>query len=218
MVLKTRVNDASRDASCRALGGAVVSLPDPVLSEHVEWMRHHRLSEETVRLRTVVLGLLGHACCRPLLACTAEDILRWERSLDVGDSSRATYVAQVHAFYSWAIAGRKLECNPSADLVPPRLPRRQPRPISEADLAIALTTAPARVAPWLELAAYAGFRAGEVARLTRADIHDELAAPVLLVQGKGRRERVVPMSAGVWRALQVHGLPRTGWVFPPPGQ
>lgn len=191
-----------------------MAITDPVLSEHVEWMRHRRLSEETVRLRKVVLGLVGDVCRKPLLACTEADLQVWEHALAVGDSSRATYTAQVHAFYTWATATKRLTCNPSAELVPPRLPRRQPRPISEPDLALALTTAPSRVAPWLELAAFAGFRAAEVARLERADVHDELPDPVLLVQGKGRRERVVPMAPRVWDALLVHGLPRTGWVFP----
>lgn len=177
-------------------------------------MRHRRLSEETVRLRTVVLGSIIQFCRMPPLACVPECLERWERSLDLADTSRATYIAQVHAFYAWATATKKIERNPSTELVAPRLPQRKPRPISEPDLALALMTAPARMAPWLELAAYAGFRAAEISVLTREDVHDELRSPVLLVQGKGRKERIVPMIPRVWQALQVHGLPRAGWVFP----
>lgn len=188
-------------------------LNDPVAAEHMEWMRHRRLSEETVRVRLVVLRRIGEVCRRPLLACTAADLAAWECGLRVGDSSRATYVAQVHAFYAWAVAAGRVEHDPSAGLVPPRLPRRQPRPISEPDLMMALMTAPTRVAPWLELAAFAGFRAGEVARLRWEDVHDELPSPVLVVQGKGMRERIVPMAPRVWRSLRPRELPRYGWVF-----
>lgn len=189
-------------------------LSDPVLAEHIEWMRHRRLSEETVRLRTIVVNSIIGFCHIPPLTCVPECLEQWERSLHVADTSRATYIAQVHAFYAWATVTKKIDRNPSTGLVAPRLPRRQPRPISEPDLAMALMTAPDRIKPWLELAAYAGFRAGEVARLERADVHDELDNPVLLVRGKGHRERVVPMAARVWSALLVHGLPRHGWVFP----
>jgi integrase/recombinase XerC len=194
-------------------------MPDPALTEHVNWLRRRRLSEDTVRLRLVVLRNLADHTRTPLLEVTAAQVEAWEQSLStrsgpISDSSRATYVSQVRAFYAWAIVNGHLTTNPSLRLVTPKLARRQPRTISEDDLAMALMTAPPRIAPWLELAAYAGFRAGEVAALTREDIHDELATPVLLAQGKGRKERVVPMAPRVWAALERHGLPKEGFVFP----
>lgn len=209
--------EASR-GSASVHWGNVVSLPDSAMSEHVAWLRRRSLSEDTIRLREVALSSVIAATGKPLLACTPDDIDSWDRSLTarakpLTDASRSTYHAQMHAFFAWAVVHGKLERDPSVRLVSPRLPHRQPRPISESDLTMALMTAPARIAPWLELAAFAGFRAGEIARLSREDVHDELAIPVLVAQGKGSKERVIPMAPRVWVALQVAGLPADGYVF-----
>ena len=80
----------------------------------------------------------------------------------------------------------------------------------------AVATAPPRVRPWLVLAAWAGFRACEVAKLRRENVLDTAAPPVLLVASdatKGTRERIVPMSVFVLAELRVAGLPHNGWVF-----
>jgi integrase len=191
-----------------------VGLADPAVTAHVAWMRLRRLSPDTMQLRGVALRSLTRSTGKPALACTTADLDAWQRSLTVSDSSRSSYVSQVCSFYGWAVAEQLVEADPSTVLVSPRLPRRQPRPISEADLELALAAAPDRIAPWLELAAYAGFRAGEIARLTRRDVIDHEDPPLLVVQGKGGKERIVPMAPRVRDALRRHGMPSAGVVFP----
>jgi len=198
--------------SRRKTGGTVVAFVDPAVAAHVDWMELRALSADTVALRCTAMRSLTAAARRPALDCTADDLDDWQRGLRVADSSRSSYVSQVCSFYRWAADLGLLE-DPSGVLVSPQLPRRVPRPISEADLELALAGAPGRIAPWLELAAYAGFRAGEVARLCRRDVLDTADTPVLLVSGKGGRERVVPMCPRVWSALRRHGLPPAGAVF-----
>jgi hypothetical protein len=192
--------ETSRDPA-PDLGENVVTMPDPAQTEHLAWLERRRLSEDTIRIRTRILQAIAAHTRAPLLQVTPGQLESWERSLTVSDASRAAYLTHVRAFYAWALVNGKIDRDPSVRLIPPKLPRRAPRPISEPDLAMALMTAPPRVAPWLELAAYAGFRAGEIARLTREDVHDELATPVLVAQGKGRKERVIPMAGRVWTAV-----------------
>lgn len=195
-------------------GSRVVALGDPAVTAHVAWMRLRRLSEATVELRCVALRSLARHTARPALAATAADLDSWQRALDVSDQTRASYVSQVASFYAWAVGEGLVEQDPSVVLVSPKLPRRQPRPISEDDLALALAAAPPRIEPWLELAAYAGLRAGEIARLDRRDVLDHADPPVLVVMGKGGRERVVPLAPRVRDALRRHGMPSAGLVFP----
>jgi integrase len=98
----------------------------------------------------------------------------------------------------------------------PRVGRRLPRPISEADLFTALRQAPPRIRPLLVLAAWAGLRAKEIARLRRQHVLDTARPPVLLVvhdATKGRSERIVPLSDFVLGELRLHGLPASGWMF-----
>ena len=186
---------------------------DRSVLEHLAWMRLRRLSQATLDLRVVALGSLRRAAGKPPDDCGPADLDRWQRGLAVCDSSRASYVSQVHAYYDWAVEHGRVGVDPSAVLVTPQLPRRVPRPISEADLELAIAAAPPRVLPWLELAAFAGLRAAEVAGLRREQVLDDAAPPVLLVVGKGRRERVVPLAPRVRAALRRHGMPSAGWVF-----
>lgn len=186
---------------------------DRSVTEHVVWMRLRRLSDATVDLRLVALRSLTRSAGRPPLLCTVADLDVWQRGLTVADASRASYVSQVASFYAWAVEHSLIGEDPSVVLVSPQLPRRVPRPIAEADLELAIAAAPDRIAPWLELAAYAGLRAGEIAHLTRPDVIDHADPPVLLVRGKGNKERIVPLSPRVGTALQRHGLPDSGWVF-----
>jgi integrase len=64
----------------------------------------------------------------------------------------------------------------------------------------------------LLFAALAGLRAGEIARLRRDAIRDDLDPPVLIVEdGKGGRQRVVPLHPELVAVLSE--LPSRGWLF-----
>lgn len=202
-----------------------MAFTDPALTAHLSWLRLRRLSEDTIRLRTVAMGSVGLHAGKPLLEVTAADLDRWDEALGsagggrrgtggLSDSSRATYIHQVRTFYAWAVAHEHLEKDPSGRLMAPKLARPKPRPISEADLRMAVLSAPARIRPWLELAGWAGFRAREISLLTRDAIRDDLPEPIVYADGKGRRERAVPLAPRVWAALVEHGLPDESYVFP----
>ncbi len=66
----------------------------------------------------------------------------------------------------------------------------------------------------LVLAAYAGLRACEIARLHRTDILDGLDIPSLVAHGKGNKDRIVPMCDRVVSELQTYGIPQRGPLFP----
>jgi integrase/recombinase XerC len=95
----------------------------------------------------------------------------------------------------------------------PKLPRRVPRPAVDAELLQAITTAPRRVRLMLVLAGFEGLRAIELARLDRADILDTAQPPVMILRGKGARERVVPLSAPVLAEIRRYQPPHNGPVF-----
>ena len=66
----------------------------------------------------------------------------------------------------------------------------------------------------LVLAAYEGCRAVELARLDRADVLDTADPPVLIVHGKGDKERLLPLAPAVLDELRRYGMPKQGPVFP----
>jgi integrase len=72
----------------------------------------------------------------------------------------------------------------------------------------------------LRLAAEAGLRRAEVARVHTNDLTQGFDGPLLLVHGKGDRQRVVPITDDLGELVDAGpaghtpGLPGHGWLFP----
>jgi integrase len=182
---------------------------------HLDHCRLRNLRPGTIYQRGRALVRLRRALDGPeLLDVDHEVMAGWYSALDLTPEARATELSHVRTFYRWALLEGLIESDPTLRLVRPRIPRRIPRPIGDDDLARALEGAPERVRPWLFLAAYSGLRACEIAGLRRRDVLDDADPPVIVVtDGKGGKQRVVPLAARVLAELRVSGLPPSGWLF-----
>lgn len=92
-------------------------------------------------------------------------------------------------------------------------PRPWQQPHGTTQLGLAISHAPPDIRCWLVLGAYAGLRAGEMARLQRQDVLDTAETPVIIVDGKGGKQRVVPASPRVLFELRAYGMPSRGYIF-----
>lgn len=174
-----------------------------------EFQREKGLSETTIRKRDAVLGDLGQH--HSLDSVTLEDLRTWLNSRHVGAKSRYTLISHLACFYRWAVAEEHVEANPTLRLARPKLPQRLPRPISEADYAMALVLAQDPIIrAMLLLGGMAGLRCCEMARLRWADV--DLAAGTARLHGKGNRERVVPLHPAIMSHLADMARP-TPWVL-----
>lgn len=152
----------------------------------------------------------------PLLRANVADIthlLGYERERGLADSTLYVYTGHLSAFYGWARGQGLTRRNPVEGAARPRRPRYLPRPIAGGPLEMALDTADPRTRVILMLAALAGLRAVEIARLRREDVLEHIDTPMLLVQGKGDKPRMVPLSAVLIRELRRYGLPTRGPVI-----
>ena len=104
-----------------------------------------------------------------------------------------------------------MNCPTTAALDRPKLARQYPRPVRDEDMAEAIRQAGPSMKAWLTLAAYGGLRCVEIAGLCREDIME--GDDLMLLRGKGGKERIVPLHPLVWRRLRSAGLPRVGPVF-----
>lgn len=173
------------------------------IAAYVQWMRLRELSGATIRIRVHILTRLAAHAGKPLAELTRADLDAWQETIDhLAPASRSRYVSIVTCFYRWLQTEGRIEADPSRWLVSPKVPRRMPRPISEPDLELALAAADQRVRCWLTLAAYAGLRGQEIAALERGDVYDSAVPPVLVVRGKGGKERIVPAAPSVLAALR----------------
>ncbi len=175
--------------------------------------RRRNLRPGTISQKRLALRRLDRAVHpTALLDVTHDQLVAHLDRLDQPES-RATETSHLRTFYRWCVIEGLLEVDPTARLIRPRVPRRLPRPMPTADLSVAIDTAPERVRPWLILAAHAGLRACEIARLRACDLMWGNDPPLLVVdEGKGGHARAVPMSPVV--AAELARLPRSGWLFP----
>lgn len=183
-----------------------------VIADYEVHLRRRNFSKATIRRRIPLLRSFANWLEVPILDANEESIwLFLETRRRAGPRSRYHYLSDFACFFEWALERELVVKNPTAHINRPKLARLLPRPISEADLEVALATARREMFVWLVLGAFAGLRVMEMAGLNVDDVlFDE---GVLRVMGKGSKERLVDIHPLVESALLAFGLPRRGAVF-----
>lgn len=177
-------------------------------------LRRRALAPGTIEKRVSALRMLE--AVGPLLeldSATIDAFLdeRRGRSGALDPRTRVCWLSHLRCFYQWALAHELTAVDPTARLVRPRLRRRLPRPIGEADYLRAVESAPTELLrSWVLLAGNAGLRCCEVAGLRGENVD----GGALRVVGKGGRERVVPMHPRL--AEVAASWPSSGPVFVDP--
>lgn len=166
-----------------------------LLDAYEAHQKQRGLSTDTLRRRRISLTQFARFIEPTTLDnATVEVVEEWLGTFPVATTRRA-YRADLSAFYTWAVRRSLCFTNPILATDPIRCPRALPRPIDPMMVPLLVVTAPdTATAHAIALAAYAGLRCAEIANLTRDDLSPNMLPPVLYVrQGKGRKDRVVPM-------------------------
>ncbi len=142
--------------------------------------------------------------------------------------TQARRLSSLRQFYRFLLSDGARDDDPTLLLDAPRLPKALPKYLSEQEVDALLAAAVARkgvsgklARAALEILYATGLRISELLALPRRALAGDAA--VLLVRGKGGRERIVPLSDAAREAAAalVVDLPRGGaWLFPgrPPRQ
>lgn len=117
-----------------------------------------------------------------------------------GKTTRSHYVRILQGFGKWAAdpKRRRLDFDATAEL--PRIapPKGKPKPTREEVLSILIEQGGEPHRTRFLLAAYAGLRCCEIARLDREDV----TAERIWLHGKGEKERFVPTHPVIWEAVK----------------
>jgi len=132
----------------------------------------------------------------------------YERGLSKASVARA--LAAIRAWFKWLARRGYVEQNPAVLVATPKLPKHLPRVPTIEQLNRVVDAAGSEVvAAWperdrviLELLYGCGIRNAELVGLDLRDIH--WANEAILVRGKGRKERYVPLGDMAARALQAY--------------
>lgn len=147
---------------------------------------------------------------------TTVDLLDWLGSNHQwGASAQSVSRAAIRSFYDWAVMTERADMDPSRRLPAVKVPAGRARPATEEAYATALAAAVASERVMLRLAGECGLRRAEVACIHRRDLdrHDDGWA--LLVHGKGRKERIVPLPHDIAdELLALLDRSKNGHAFP----
>jgi integrase/recombinase XerD len=184
------------------------------MQEHFEWMLVSGYSEDTVRARRVAIRRFITWCEERALR-TPTDItkpileryqrhLYYHRKVDgrpMTLGSQLGCLAPLKTFFKWLAKENHIPYNPASELDLPKLPKHLPRVIlSIQEVEAILREAEPKSAPglrdraMLETLYSTALRRMELAGLALYDV-DLTRRLVMVREGKGRRDRVVPIGA-----------------------
>jgi len=142
----------------------------------------------------------------------AKQLLRWQEDLarELAPASVNRHVAAVKSAYDYLCRSGELDRNPSALLLPERTSSNVARRIlSEGEVLALLEHAkPGRNRLIIRVLYAGGLRVSELCSLHWADATPQDDRGMLVVTGKGRRTRSVPVSPATWRELMEFAIGR----------
>lgn len=186
------------------------------LTDFDAYQRARGLSPNTRRTRRDHLARLARAFpnTSPWHLEPAE-LLDWYIAHDIETETRHSLRTVLREFYAWALTVGHVTDSPAEVLPQVRRTGPRPHPIPDHLLAQALADADTRQTLILRAAAEAGLRRAEIAAVHASDLQDTPDGTVLLVHGKGRKQRTVPLPQGLARLLsQATAADPDGWALP----
>jgi integrase/recombinase XerD len=192
-----------------------------LLRGYLAHLRARACAEGTVRNAALYLGnfltWLEEQGIRAISAVLRQHMEHYQRHLHAyrkRDGQPLVVMGQhvrlttIQGLFRWLTRRHYLAANPAADLELPRIGRRLPRAVltaveAEAVLAQAdsSTTFGLRDRAMMEMLYSTGMRRNELCRLALDDL-DMARGTVLIREGKGRKDRVVPLGLRATRLLQ----------------
>jgi integrase/recombinase XerC len=170
-------------------------------------------SASSVKLRREQLAHLARGLDCPPGAVTEQGLLGWFAGQSWARETRRSYRAAARGFFGWAAGAGHIGDDPAAGL--PVVSQRAgvPRPVPDEAYAVALAAGSARAVLMMRLAAEAGLRRGEIARVHSGDLVVGVAGFSLVVRGKGDKDRMIPLGDDLGAEIKA----ADGWLFPRAG-
>lgn len=192
-------------------GGRMVNTWATLIDEFIDHEKASGRPDTTRSLRRGQLEQLARAVV-PIAPdqVTHEQLTGWFASQSWRPQTRRSMRSAVRRFFDWAHENGRIDGNPAARLPQIRVPKSSARPCPDDAYLTALAKASPRKALMLRLAAEAGLRRAEIAKVHVDDLTGSPGRYSLLVHGKGANERVIPINDGLADDI----AKADGWLFP----
>ncbi|WP_460476602.1 tyrosine-type recombinase/integrase [Brachybacterium huguangmaarense] len=185
------------------------------------WLRASERSETTVRLREYHVRRYLNSVPMETDPLDLEWIVGYLANPRWKAATRRSTRTSLRIWTTWLHRTGRILSDPLSLIPPARASISVPRPCPDAVIRKALLSSNTRLHAMIYLAAEAGLRRGEIAVVSRDDDINELTGNSLIVHGKGRRERTLPLTdtaaAAVKRQFDLVP-PEIPWLFPSAGR
>jgi integrase/recombinase XerD len=175
------------------------------ITKHLNRCRARNFAARTITDREIVLRRIDADLPLGLNEATTEELQEWLVGPQPPDKpwsakTRETYFDHVVAYYRDPVVAERIGWDPSAGLIRPRVPQGLPKPAKEDEVRRAYADLPRPYDLYVMLAGSAGLRAGEIARLRREDVAEDL---ITIDEGKGGKSRTVDTHRELWQRIRL---------------
>ncbi len=186
----------------KEISAFLTSLKNRSASEHTtsNYERDLGRFRTFLKSRDIALDTVDHILIRDFLTTL------YKRNL--GKSSVSRTLACLRTFFKFLVREQRLPRNPAELVSSPRVPKKLPTFLSEAEVGVMMdasrepTLRNLRDRAILELLYASGLRVSELVRLTDQDV--DRGGQLVRVFGKGRKERIVPFGQYAAQALDTY--------------
>ncbi len=192
-------SDSGQTPAGIALAGFLRTLSQRNASAHTIKAYRTDLAEFVIFVGPEELKTIDHLLIRAFLGQL------YERGLSKASVARA--LSSMRSFFKWMGRERMIESNPALLVAAPKLPKRLPRVPTMEEMNSVLdakmpeeTAFPERDRLILELLYGCGIRNSELTGINLDDIHQRQG--LILVRGKGKKQRLVPFGDSAQIALR----------------
>ena len=174
------------------------------------------LSKNTVEAYQT--DLIHFAKSYSLISAVENDMRHYFNHLDLDHRSIARKISALRQFYHFAMRNKWMTKNPMDNIVSPRIKLPLPKILTKEEIDKMLEGAlkkDFRLYTMLEILYATGLRISELISLRKTNFSYYEGHPILLVKGKGSKERIVPLNQKAHDALIkfIEGS-KSLWIFP----
>jgi len=179
------------------------------------WLRAHGQAETTIRARVEHISTFARSCgVDDPWSVTTTDIVEWAGVRDWAQETRRSRRQSFVMFYRWALSRGFVSTSPAEDLPRITAATANPHPLPAPMFDRAVSDLDPRTTLMMRLGFEAGMRRGEIAQVHLRDLIQDDLGWSLLVHGKGRKDRVVPLNDSLALAIRKACLAGGGYAFP----
>lgn len=179
---------------------------------YLQWLESGGCTEATVTCRYYKIGYIARLLgCDPF-EVTGEMLVSVFASQSWARETRKGYSVTVRSFYRFLVETEEVDVDPTVHLPRVHRERSVPHPCPDRVIRRALTQAGGDVLQVLmiRLGAECGLRRSEIAQVSTHDVISVEGSKFLLIHGKGRKERMVPLPDDLAELI----MTQHGFVFP----